>query len=246
MNRNKALRLLPAFLLVLALTACGGNEAPGNSDGTYVKPVESQPRTTAAPVTTEPGSTTSEAAAAPVSTEAVTEAPTVPAPASTVEVIASGLAPGQTTAGAEAPAGAGSFDEGDLFFTYKGKSIRAGEAFSFADFEADWGVPQIEKAQACLGGGFDENYYFGDSLMVFTLGDTGEQLIYDITVMEEGYTTAKGAVIGQTTREELKRIYGEPASSMGTADRYEAGDTMVSFIFAGGILSEIDYNNTQN
>ena len=71
----------------------------------------------------------------------------------------------------------------------------------------------------------------------------GGSLLHHIT--EEGFATAKGAVIGQTTREEIQAIYGEPESSMGAADRYELGDILVSFIFSGGILSEIDYNNTK-
>ena len=253
---GKIIKAGTALLLALALCACGGREAPATSDGTYVKPVAGQtqataaaPATTTAPATTEslqavPDTTAAPQTANPSSAEASAEA-SVP-PATTLAVISSGLAPGQTAAVPEASAGQGSFEAEDLIFTYKGKSIRTGDAFSYADFETDWGTPRIEKGQACLGGGFDENYFFGEHLMVFTLGDTGRQLIYDITIMEEGYATAKGAVIGQTTRDELKAIYGEPSSSMGTTDRYEWEDTLVSFIFSGGILSEIDYNNTQN
>ena len=245
-----------ALLLALVLSACGGSEAPATSDGTYVKPVEGQVQTsttaagTTAPAPTTPAATATTPAApdttaAAPTTPAPTEAPTTPAP-TTLEVISSGLAPGQSTAGAEVPAGQGSFETEDLFFIYHGKRIRTGDVFSYADFETDWGVPQIEKGQACLGGGFDENYYFGDFLTVFTLGDSGQQVIYDIFIMEEGYTTAKGAVIGQTTREELPAIYGQPHSSMGATDRYSLEDVLVSFTFSGGILAEIDYNNTQN
>ena len=239
--------------LALILTACGSSEAPKatSPEGTYVKPVESTnlaqtistAATTAQPAeTTMPVSTTESAVTTPAAT---TEAATTPA-STTLEVISSGLAPGQTTPGADTPADSGSFGEEDLVFTYKGKSISPGDVFVYEDYEADWGTPQIEKGQACIGGGFDENYYFEDYLAVFTLGDSGNQVIYDIFMMEEGYTTAKGAVIGQTTREELAAIYGQPVSSMGATDRYEWGDTLVSFTFSGGILAEIDYNNTQN
>ena len=253
---GKIIKAGTALLLALALCACGGREAPATSDGTYVKPVAGQtqakaaaPATTTAPATTEslqavPDTTAAPQTANPSSAEASAEA-SVP-PATTLAVISSGLAPGQTTAGPDTSAGQGSFEAEDLIFTYKGKSIRTGDVFSYADFEADWGGPQIEKGQACLGGGFDENYYFGDTLTVFTLGDSGQQLIYDIFIMEEGYSTAKGAVIGQTTREELPAIYGQPHSSMGATDRYSLEDVLVSFTFSGGILAEIDYNNTQN
>ena len=70
-------------------------------------------------------------------------------------------------------------------------------------------------------------------------------MIYDLLIWEKGYTTPKGAEIGKTTREELHAIYGKPESSLAATDRYGIGDVVVSFVFSGGILSEIDYNNTK-
>ena len=137
-------------------------------------------------------------------------------------------------------------DQEDLVFTSKGRTVQVDEAFVYADFEEAWGSPRIEKAQACIGGGYDENYYFGDHLAVSTLGDSGEQVIYDIFVDEPGFATAKGAEIGRTDRDALHRIYGDPEGSFGRTDRYSAGGILVSFTFDGGILSGIDYNHTQN
>ena len=272
---KKIYRILFSLLMtaVLALAACGGSPAQ-TADGTYVKPVEpsegtpapSQQTTTAAP---QPASTEAPGTEAPASTE-----PAAPETTAPPAVISTGLAPGEgvtaeapdeTTAAPDespaqpgesteaapggetaGPAAPGTFEEDDLTFTYKGKTIRVGEAFVYADFEDAWGSPRIEKAQACIGGGFDENYYFGDHLTVFTLGDSGEQEIYDIYIDETGFATAKGAEIGSTTREDLHRIYGDPEGSFGRSDRYSAGDTLATFTFENDILTGIDYNRTQN
>ena len=252
---------------VLALSACGGSPAQ-TADGTYVKPVE--------PSETAPGpgpardttAVPSDAPSVPDSSE--TDAATVPAVPETTAppaVIATGAAPGEgvtaaptdtsrdpseeTGGSTEDPAETGSaapgtLTEEDLVFTYKGRTVQVDEAFVYADFEEAWGSPRIEKAQACIGGGYDENYYFGDHLAVSTLGDSGEQVIYDIFVDEPGFATAKGAEIGRTDRDALHRIYGDPEGSFGRTDRYSAGGILVSFTFDGGILSGIDYNHTQN
>ena len=151
--------------------------------------------------------------------------------------------PPEETLSPETP---GTFTAEDLLFTYKGKTIEVDAPFVYTDFEEAWGSPRVEKAQACIGGGFDENYYFGTHLAVSTLGDTGVQVIYDIFIDEAGFTTAKGAEIGRTDRDALHRIYGEPEGSFGRTDRYSFGEVLVSFTFEGGILAGIDYNHTQN
>ena len=150
---GKIIKAGTALLLALALCACGGREAPATSDGTYVKPVAGQtqataaaPATTTAPATTESLQAVPDTTAAPQTANPSSAEASVP-PATTLAVISSGLAPGQTAAVPEASAGQGSFEAEDLIFTYKGKSIRTGDAFSYADFETDWGTPRIERAR---------------------------------------------------------------------------------------------------
>ena len=262
---KKRIRILfPLCLAVLlALTACSGSPAR-TADGTYVKPVEpaeapadkttSAPADTQAPAPSEPGPGPDTAAA-----PSEVPAQSAPAPESAApSVIATGFAPGEgpsdraETPSAEtpeetlSPSAPGTFTAEDLLFTYKGKTIEVDAPFVYTDFEEAWGSPRVEKAQACIGGGFDENYYFGTHLAVSTLGDTGVQVIYDIFIDEAGFTTAKGAEIGRTDRDALHRIYGEPEGSFGRTDRYSFGEVLVSFTFEGGILAGIDYNHTQN
>ncbi|MBO4838183.1 MAG: hypothetical protein J5493_02300 [Lachnospiraceae bacterium] len=256
---------------VLALSACGGSPAQ-TADGTYVKPVE-PPETTAAPTeAATPSAAETDPATEPAETDSAAQTTAAPAPATQPSVISTGLAPGEgvTTAPSgetadpagestgdpaettadpgetAAPSFPGIFTAEDLIFTYKGRTIQVDDVFVYTDFEEAWGSPRIEKAQACIGGGYDENYYFGDHLAVSTLGDTGEQVIYDIFIDEPGFTTAQGAEIGKTDRDTLHRIYGDPDGSFGRTDRYSAGEILVSFSFDGGILSGIDYNHTQN
>ena len=253
MMRKRSYRGITAgMLLLMALSACStGNQ--NASDGTYVKPVEGSAQTTMAEATTQAGTEAPTESMSRAATDMHAEATTLaateaPAETTSLAVIASGLAPGESIQGpaeTDDPATGGLFEESDLFFTYKEKSICPGDDFDYEDYLEAWGSPDIEKGQACIGGGYDENYYFGEYLAVCTLGDSGKQIVYDIYISEEGYATAKGAVIGQTGREELHGIYGPPSASMGATDRYSLGDIIVSFTFTGGILSVIDYNNTK-
>lgn len=234
MSKNKFFLSMISVLLILSTAACGSAEKePMN--GTYVVPVQTSMPQTEKTETASSGETQTEGGETP-------------------HVISTGEAPG-TTKPAESPtvppespqSQSGSFEKEDLIFAYKGLETKPGEVFVYQDYEDAWGRAKVEKGQACIGGGFDENYYFGehDELSVFTLGDTGEQVIYDLYIWEEGFATAKGAEIGKTTRDELRLIYGEPDASLGATDRYGLDGIMVSFTFSGGVLSEIDYNNTQ-
>lgn len=271
MKRRSNILICLCLAAVLALSACGGNPAQ-TADGTYVKPVEPSETAPGPGPSRDTTAAPSDDPSVPDSSE--TDAATVPAAPETTAppaVIGTGSAPGEgaTTAppdgsrdpseetaesGGSAeepaetggPAAPGTFTEEDLIFTYKGRTIQVDEAFVYTDFEEAWGSPRIEKAQACIGGGYDENYYFGDHLAVSTLGDSGEQVIYDIFVDEPGFATAKGAEIGRTDRDALHRIYGDPEGSFGRTDRYAFGEILVSFTFDGGILAGIDYNHTQN
>ncbi|MBP3729718.1 MAG: hypothetical protein J6H18_05590 [Lachnospiraceae bacterium] len=229
------------LMCLCLLAGCGGGGSPTEA-GTYVRPIpiSETPRSTQAPETETPRES-----GMPAQSETAEPQPSGTAAPHTA--VSTGEAPGARASSQETrEIVLGSFTEEDLIFSYRNRQIRTGEAFAVRDFEEDWGAALTEKGQACIGGGFDENYYFGEYLSVMTLGDSGSQIVYDIYVTETGYATARGAVIGQTTREELPGIYGIPTASMGATDRYILDGVVVSFTFSGGILSEIDYNSSMN
>ncbi len=252
--------LIPVLILALLLAACGPAAPAESAKGTYVQPVETPPaETTIPPTTPEPTTEAPETSSGPESvpqTEETTPAQETTTPEETTEaeetsrepsVIASGYAPGEEIPTSEtAEFNLGVLEEDDMLLTYKGMKLKAGGTFNYKDYEEAWGTPEIEKGAACIGGGFDMNYYYGDGFSVYTIGEGEEQIVYDIYLTEPGYSTVKGAVIGQTTREELALIYGDPTASLGATDRYTLGDDgiFLSFTFSGGILTEIDYNDS--
>lgn len=103
---------------------------------------------------------------------------------------------------------------------------------------------EIVEGQACLSGGYDTNYYYS-TFSVYTVADNNKQIIYDILVKRSGYTTAKGAIIGKSTRDQVKTIYGEATKSFGASDKYEVGNNLViSFEYENNILVGFDIANT--
>lgn len=258
--------LIILTITVLVLAACGSASPAESAQGTYVRPVETPAPETTVPPTAPVPTTVPETSPTESETETV---PTTPEETTTVDhpqggtgpaaettepeetthmpsVIASGYAPGEELPTSETAEGQlGVLEEDDMLLTYKGMKLRAGDVFDYHSYEEAWGVPQIEKGAACIGGGFDMNYYYGEGFSVYTVGEGENQVVYDIYLTEEGYSTVKGAVIGVTTREELTGIYGEPNASLGATDRYTLGDGIyLSFTFSGGVLTDIDYNDS--
>ena len=251
--------LICVLTFALLLSACGSTAPAGTANGTYVQPVETPPAETTVPPTT-PAPTTAVPETTPMASSVPQTAATTPVPETTTEeettvpeetshepsVIASGYAPGEEIPTESPEFNLGVLEEDDMLLTYKGMKLKAGSTFNYKDYEEAWGTPQIEKGAACIGGGFDMNYYYGDGFSVYTVGEGEDQIVYDIYLTEPGYSTVKGAVIGQTTREELAAIYGEPNASLGATDRYTLGDDgiFLSFTFTGGVLTDIDYNDS--
>lgn len=134
----------------------------------------------------------------------------------------------------------GEFTEGDLYVVYNGVKLAAGE--DFLPNVDKIGTPRIEEGQACLGGGYDTNYYYGDELAVYTFASDGKQVIYDIYITDSGFATQKGAAIGKSTRDDIAALYGAPTVSRPASDEYQLdGDpTVVIFTYSGGVLESID------
>lgn len=135
----------------------------------------------------------------------------------------------------------GTFGASDAALTVAGVTLEIGT--DFLPYISELGeAPVIMEGQACLEGGYDTNYYYGDELAVYTYAKDGKQIIYNIYITGSRYALNKGAQVGVTTREGLAELYGEPTSSFPAAEVYAlAGtDIRVSFQFENDLLSAID------
>lgn len=134
----------------------------------------------------------------------------------------------------------GEFTEDDLYVVYNGVKLAVGD--DFLPNVDKIGDARIEEGQACLGGGYDTNYYYGDELAVYTFASDGKQVIYDIYITDSGFATQKGAAIGKSTRDDIAALYGAPTVTRPASDEYqlEGSPTVVIFTYSGGTLESID------
>lgn len=106
------------------------------------------------------------------------------------------------------------------------------------------GEATIEEGQACFDGGYDTNYYYnGDELIVYTLANSGKQLIYDIYVKGNGYSTKKGILVGTSTKADVEAAYGTVYDTVGSSIVYgiDGGKIQAQFEFnADDLLLSID------
>ncbi len=134
----------------------------------------------------------------------------------------------------------GKFEEGDCQIDINDVSITVG--MDFTPYIDKLGEHETEEGQACLEGGYDTNYYYGDDFAVYTYASGGKQIVYDIFVKSGKYTTAKGAQVGKTTRDEITAMYGEPSGGAVSTMDYsiDGSNIVVSFTFDDDILESID------
>ena len=243
--KRHPLRITGLLLLLAALSAACGYSAA--ADGTYVVPVGAAPpvsRTeseapaltqpeTSLPDTSETEVPTQPETSLPDASEAETQGPTLPEPSAEVPSLA--------------PASPAKLTDADLTLDYHGFSLAADEVFDYEAAAALWGkASHVEQGQACIGGGYDKNYYW-ETVQIFTLAQGDQQRCYDIRISEPGFETPRGAVIGLTDRESVETLYGPADQSLGAADSYYYNETLsLVFLFSGGILQEVElYSDPQ-
>ena len=217
-----------AALMVLSLAGCG-TETPTTAVPAST-PAQTQPIViTTAPETTPAETTAPETTAAPETTvpeETTEEATTEPEVTEPVEP----------------------FGEEDLVLIVDGVELSLRMDFVPVKDQILGGDYDEQVGQACVGGGNDRDYFYGDNFEVHTVGNAdGQQLIYDIYItLMDGFATQKGAVIGRTTRDEVLEIYGEPYSSFPASERYSV-DGNLERIFGcdGEILSSVGLHDNE-
>ena len=217
-----------AALMVLSLAGCG-TETPTTAVPAST-PAQTQPIViTTAPETTPAETTAPETTAAPETTvpeETTEEATTEPEVTEPVEP----------------------FGEEDLVLIVDGVELSLRMDFVPVKDQILGGDYDEQVGQACVGGGNDRDYFYGDNFEVHTVGNAdGQQLIYDIYItLMDGFATQKGAVIGRTTRDEVLEIYGEPYSSFPASERYSVdGNLELIFGFDGEILSSVGLHDNE-
>lgn len=220
---KKLTALALAALTALSLAGCGG-ETP----------------TTAVPASTPAQTQPIVITTAEESTPAETTAPetTAPAPETTEE----------PTTEPENTEPVEPFGEEDLVLIVDGVELSLRMDFVPVKDTILGGDYDEQVGQACVGGGNDRDYFYGENFEVHTVGNAdGQQLIYDIYItLMDGYATQKGAVIGRTTRDEVLEIYGEPYSSFPASERYSVdGKLELIFGFDGEILSSVGLHDNE-
>ena len=233
MNRYQIRRsaaVLLALLTVICLSACGGGTPSSAAPETTAAPskidITTAPETTEAP-TTAPETTAPE-------TEATTEVPTTEEPTTAEETT--------TEEETEPETKPEPFGKEDLLLKVDGTDLTLRMDFVPVKDQLFGGVYDEQVGQACVGGGNDRSYYYdGGKVSIYTVGSaSGAQTVYDIYIEKlEGYATAKGAVIGTSTWDEVIAIYGDPSTTSPAAQRYSLGDFDLIFGYDGDILSSI-------
>ena len=179
-----------------------------------------------------------------VSGENVSEDSAEAETASAEPAIELGVAPGEETTEVTDTVNvtAGSFSASDMEITISGVTLKIGD--DFLPNVDTIGEAEIVEGQACLDGGYDTNYYYGgEELVVYTVAQSGKQVIYDIYIQSDAYATTKGATVGVTTKTDLYEMYGEPDSVIGATQKFtvDGGDTTMNFTFdSDGVLESID------
>ena len=140
--------------------------------------------------------------------------------------------------------GKGSFSKSDFTLLLNGNRLTVGDDF-LPYVEKMGSKARVEQGQACIGGGFDTNYYYGNSLSVYTVAKNGGQIIYDIYITGGSFTTVKGVKVGKTTKDDIRELYGEPTSSKPSADNYSLGEITLSFEYDDGVVSGIDVSKPE-
>lgn len=208
MNKGKAAAAF-ALLAALLLTACGADPKETEKESGATAPAPSLIEITA-------------------DTSSAPETETI-ADGETLTITESETTVPETTAKKQEP-----FDESDLVLTVDGVELSLRMDFAPLAGKLYGGVFDEQVGQACVGGGNDRAYlYGGGEFSVYTVGSaSGAQTIYDIFIDGvQGFSTAKGAVIGTSTREEIRAVYGEPSFSSLAADRYSEGALDLIFSF---------------
>ena len=227
---KKITAVMLAALTAFCLTACVGT------------PVTTTAEPVSTPAQTQPIVITTAADTTPAETTApdTTAAPETTVPEETTE------APSTEPETTEAPE---PFGEEDLVLVVDGVELSLRMDFVPVKDQILGGNYDEQVGQACVGGGNDRAYYCdGEAVSVYTVGSaSGEQTIYDIYItLLKGFTTQKGAVIGETTRDEVLAIYGEPYSTFPASERYSVdGNLELIFGFDGEILSSVGLHDNE-
>ena len=156
--KNVMMAAAAVLSLSLLLTSCAGTKT------------ESTAEKTAAPVTesTAPQATAENTDPVIIRTQEAPGANTPTEEETTKEQTES--APEET--------GAASLSAADFVIVYKGMELHVGETFDEAPAREKLGTAMIEQGQACIGGGYDTNYYYEDGVVgVMTVAKDGAQLI---------------------------------------------------------------------
>ena len=122
----------------------------------------------------------------------------------------------------------------------QGQVLQIGTVMTDAILEA-FGTPSdTQKAPSCHFDGEDTIYIY-DGFSLYTYADGDDSILYLIEISKAGIATPKGAQVGMTL-EEVKQLYGDDYTELGTAISYALSDTTaLRFSFDGTAITMMEF-----
>ena len=145
--------------------------------------------------------------------------------------------------GATAPSGSIDADaeENNFYFVFSGVKLIPNSLLDDSKFNDD--DYEFYETASCAGQGMSKEFTFkGGSFKVYTNPINGLDSISSIQIYDDTVTTPEGIYVGQTA-DEVKAVYGEPASESDTNIIYAKGSSELGFVIDGeGKVVNIIYN----
>lgn len=113
-----------------------------------------------------------------------------------------------------------------------GTTIKVGDEFSaVVDTLGDY---QYESAPSCLGAGEDKIFTF-DSILVYTQPDGDKDNVFTIEI-DNGGVLPSGIVVGTSTVDDVKEVYGSDIKDEGSYLEYKSGNIVIDFEIEDGTV----------
>ena len=95
------------------------------------------------------------------------------------------------------------------------------------------------ESESCAFQGLDKVYTYG-STVITTYPLNKVDYVYTIELKDDTVETAEGVYIG-AAKSDVTSAYGEPSQDTGSAYVYEKGESTLSFMFEGDVVTSIVY-----
>jgi len=139
----------------------------------------------------------------------------------------------------DAPAAQDTPSEGGFVFTYNGTDIAMN--VPAADILSALGEPKSQTEEpSCAFDGMDKTFYFG-SFYLATYPMTDGDYVYSVWLVDDSVATAEGIYIG-SPEADVEKAYGAENYNGSNAYIVTKGDSKLTVLIEGGVVSSIQYD----